>query len=522
MPTDGPTVYRVLREWLNEAQNEADRLRAESSRLDSRRRELAAERGRALHELARADLPEMTREAIDHSFEQARSDLLALLDEKQRHEAGLRNRLLQAGDEARRLESRADGLTDRLNALVTRREELEQQVADALKSDADFRKRTELAARAEEDLHRDEQRADELRSEAETKLPAFRSSPLFRYLNDRHYGTPEYTGSGPTRGLDRWVARLINYPRARVAFEFLSRVPALVEAEVASRRDRFEELMDQVDALQQARADELGLTAVLEEGRRLGAERDATVASLEQSRKSADELDRQLAELASLENPYYRRALQRLQESMDRAETAVLRRRAALTPAPRDDELVDRLSRVDAELDRLRHEASSLDGHRSSADRTLEASRELVRRFRSANYDSARSVFSDRLNLERLQAGLVRGSIDFEGAWHSIRTSQQFLPHQLDRGTPGLPGTDVLNSPEARILVEAIGAVLDGATRGSAWRGVERRSGGPRPPSPWSTPGPSSGPRVPVTPRPQSAPRPPRSRPGGFTSGEGF
>lgn len=521
MPIDGPTVYRTLRQELEQAREAADRRRDEAARLDERARALEADRGRSLVELARIALPAMDRQAIAGVLSTARDELLGLLAEQERHRSGLRNRLAQSADEVRRLEARVDDLTGTLNGLVERRNGLEVAVADALKADPEFRTRSEQAAEAEADLQRDERRLEELRAEARAKLPAFRNSRLFGYLLDRHYGTPEYAHRGLIRRLDRWVARLIDFPRARVSHDFLTRVPPLVEAEVARRRERFEKLMDRVEALQKSRADALGLTAVLDEGRRLGAERDRSVTALDAARKAAADLERQHAELAGPGNAFHREALDRLRSAMDRAGAAALEQMARRTPGPEDDALVARIRAAERSLADLKAEAARLAADRDRADRDLAALQELDRRFRAADYDSARSEFSDRLDLDALR----RGSTDVEGCWRALRSSQRFQPPPLAR--PDAPGSfaGALNSPEGRILTEAIGSVVQGAVLGAVLRGVERRSGPAGGQAHRPTPTPTSPrPSPPVAPPPPPRPSPPpvRMRPGGFTSGNGF
>src|SRR5262249_43798484 len=154
-------------------------------------------------------------------------------------------------------------------------------------------------------------RVNEMQKEAAEKLPHYEQSRLFRYLYERHYGTSEYQHKGLILELDRWVAGLIRYNEARAGDEFLKNTPALVADEVARRHDRFNELMQQVEAIQHAEAEKAGLIDVLKEGEALGDRRDALVKELEQLRQKAKGLEDELGGLERQQNAFYTEALER-------------------------------------------------------------------------------------------------------------------------------------------------------------------------------------------------------------------
>jgi hypothetical protein len=482
MSIEGSTIHNALRRESELATADVDRLRAESSRVDQTARELVERKARALMELARHYLPQMSRPAVESTMAGVRGELLGLLAEKERFEAGLRNRRKQAEVDLRHLEARLDEITGRLNQKVHEREELEGKVANALKADPAFQERSELAARAEADLHRDEQRVADLQVEASRKLPAFDHSRLFRYLYDRGFGTPDYRHTGLISRLDQWLARLIRFSNARVGYEFLKRTPPLVQSEVLRRRDAFEQLMGQVEALQKERADAMGLTAVLDEGNALGAERDRAVAALDVARKSIAEVDGQLADLASAQSRFYQQAIERFRGFLEKTGSVALEARAKLTPEPKDDELVASVRASEAELSRIEVDQATLGSRRQTAERWSEDLQKIVQRFRSENYDSSRSYFTERLDLAESLNALKRGDFGFEQFWQELAQSQRFRPHRVEGPMGGGIG-DILARPETRVLIEAIGDAVSAGMRESARRGVGRRAtshgGGP-------------------------------------------
>jgi hypothetical protein len=517
MPIEGATVYQLLRREADSARAEADRARSENASAEQSARALVERKGAALLDLARHYLPEMTRAAIEQTMAGARESLLAVLAEKERAEADLRARSSEAEQRLRACESALDAVTERLNAKVRQREALEAKVAEALKADPDFQRRSELAAKAEADLHRDERRVAELHDEALRKLPAYERSRLFRYLYERGFGTPEYQHRGWVRGLDRWVARLIGFSNARVGYEFLSRTPALVEAEVARRRSAFDELMGQVEALQKQRADALGLTAVLEDGNALGAERDRAVAQRQDAQQRLAAIEAELASLGGTRNRFYEDALERFRAFLAETSTTALAERARRTPEPEDDALVASVLESETALRTLEENRRDRAGRLAAAERRSSELQQIVLHFRASNYDSTRSYFTDQLDVNEALARLQSGQWSQAALWTVLAQSQRFRPHQVEAPpAPGAAGAviEILSRPETRILINAIGSVVSAALRDSAQRGVERRvetrsgpwGGGFHVPSPPTGGGPSGGSRS----------------GGGFTSGEGF
>ena len=121
----------------------------------------------------------------------------------------------------------------------------------------------------------------------------------------------EYKAGEWTRWIDGRVAKLIGYNDAKIGYEYLKKTPKLVGEEVARRRDQFNALMQQVEAIQHEETDKAGLTKVLGEGDALGTERDRLVQEIEQLRRHAESANQGLAELAASQNQFHTEAIGR-------------------------------------------------------------------------------------------------------------------------------------------------------------------------------------------------------------------
>lgn len=474
MSIEGATVYRSLRGEAEAATAAASQLNQASERIENEARALVEQKSGTLLELARHYLPEMSRPAVEQTMDGVRDELRSVLAKKEAAERALQRDQSAAEAELRDGESALDALTKRLDEKVREREALEGKVAEALKANPDFQKRSELAAKAEADLARDEQRVKDLVGEATRKLPAYDKSRLFRYLYDRGFGTEAYAHRGLTRSLDRWVARLIGFSNARLGYEFLKRTPELVQAEVGRRRGAFEGLMEQVEAIQKERADALGLTAVLEEGNALGKQRDQMVSALEAIRKRMVAIGQNIANLSSEQGQFYREAIARFHRFLEETGSAALEARARLTPEPRDDELVASVKQVEATVKRLAREQSELAEQKKHAVDWASRMQQILQRYRAQNFDSARSYFTDRFDLDASLGALRAGTLDESTFWSALAQNQRFRPHRVE-GPAGAIG-DMFSRPETRILIEAIGDAVNATMRDSARRGVQRRA----------------------------------------------
>lgn len=528
MVTEGATVFEALDRERSHARQEVERDRAEAAQVEAQVRELVASRGATLQALAKHYLPDLGASPIERSFEGIRAELQAIAAKKEGHRRELQERLAAARGETANEESALAERTQRLNALVARRGELESQVAAALGADPEFARLSREAAEAELMLHRNEQRVEEIRAEAAAKRPAFERSRLFRYLYERGYGTPSYQAQGTIGRLDAWVARLIDFPQARTGYEFLVRTPALVESEVARRREAFDALMGQVEALQERESESAGLTAVLREGQSLGAERDQAVAALARSRQQIAAIETELSGLDSERDVFYQEALQRLSGFLDRTEAGVIQRQAARSPEPEDDAMARQAADLGRSIAQLTDRLTDLGRRRQRSETSLASLERLTTRFRQENYDSDRSSFENLPDLAGLLAAVRRGDMTAESLWDTLGKSQRFRPLRGEPASPpgqpwSGPGTtagpvappDVVVSPVGRVLIGAMGQALGAAMQEAAWRGVQRRDEAGSPPPTWSQP------PTPAAPTPAPAPPPPPIT-GGFTSGAGF
>ena len=286
----GREVGRVLERAVEQVRQRLSAHADGIRELDAEMNELIAKRSETLVELARHYLPDLKPETIQGSFVEVRAELLDLLSQKQRRQLELQDQAAGASREVEHQDAELDRVTDGLNAKVAEREQLEALVAERLARDRGVH--DPLAAGAGRGAGTESERGARHRysERRQRKLPSYERSRLFKYLYDAGYATGRYQAGGLTRRLDRWVAKMIDFESARRGYDFLRTTPELMKQEVSRRRDRFNELMQQVEAIEDRVSDEVGLTEVLRVGQQLGADRDRLVAAVAAAQEGVQRL----------------------------------------------------------------------------------------------------------------------------------------------------------------------------------------------------------------------------------------
>ncbi len=471
----GRSVGQAIQQASEQMRRQQAEGQASLQKLDQSLNELVDRRGQTLLELAEHYLPEINRESVLATFRGIRDELLDVLTRKQRRERQLHETLKQDESESVRLQANLEQVTDALNEKVAEREQLEEIVAKRLAAHEKFQELSKQALVAERELERNEQRVAEIQQEASEKLPAFDNNRLFRYLYDLGFGTPEYKKKGLTRQMDRWIAKMVDYARSRRSYDFLRVTPELMAAEVLRRREQFNVLMEQIEAIEDALADEVGLTEVLRQGQELGAQRDQRVADLARLEEEYTNHHQELLGLEGSQNEFYHQGVQQMKDFLAEMEHSWLEHQSRTTPDRQDDELVAEISWINEQLDEARRDSNHLTQQRRTHDERAEGLQDLMHRFRRADFDSRRSFFSDNFDVERQLSSYVRGELSREELWSSIQNYQEFHQTRYEqRGWEvggGSWGSDDLSGVLGRVLIEVAGEAMKHAVR----RGMQRR-----------------------------------------------
>jgi len=478
----GQVILKQLQATVNQVRGEALRMASHGEALDKQVEEFVQRRGDALSKLAQHYLPDLEEKSIDKTYREIREDLEKVSQRRSargRQLTDQHEKLVKAEAE---VEVEIEELTKQLTSMVEKREELEHLLAEKLKADESFVQLSEHVKQTQILLDRNEERSEEIASEAKEKLPAYDDSEYFQYLYKRGFGTPEYKSRGITKSMDRFVAKLIGYSKAKSSYDFLRATPEMIRLEVDHRREELDEVVKEIDIIEQRYMKEIGLDVVLREGRRLGKARDAAITNLEQLQEDVAKATDELAAIAKSEGPFYDEAIERFSRYLGSLNTSLLDQRARKTPEYEDDEIVAEMTWLREESDKLKEQRRDLTDRYGELCQRANGIDYVVRRFHQAEFDSPRSVFPRSFSLDESIALFLEGTLIRESLWAKISRHQSFTPHWTTNAAES--GGKILESPLTQVALHAllqIGAAIASQkirNSGSNRKGSNRRGGG--------------------------------------------
>jgi len=475
MPLSGPAVHQQLMTGYTNAQTALESARASISDTKEERDHLDDARGEALVDLAEHYLPELTRDAIRTTWVDVRSTVVQIMERKDDHRQQSRQSLDRLNLNRDHEEQTLVAITEQLDAALDEQQRVADEVEADLRGDAEFVALSDRAAFAEAALERAEANLNEIEQDAATKLPAYDNSKLFRYLHDQGFGTSAYKKRGFTRRMDRSIAKLIDYNKAKQGYGFLKTTPEQMRKIIATDRQSFDTVMQELERRRDQIAAEKGLPAVIDIAQEHQSRHAKQVETLEIVRKKTEEIEHELTELENTRGPYYREAITVFREMLDRSDERDLARRARATSEITDDQIVAQLSGVRSDIEHLDDKASRRRDEIRDRQEYLDALGRMLQQFRSSQFDSSRSQFVGTLDIiETLHRG--RDARDVDRLWDDLRQSQRWGPTAMEKITK------VATHPLTQVLINAMAHAAGGAMRDHARRAGHRRSRG----SSWS------------------------------------
>jgi len=295
--------------------------------------------------------------------------------------------------EISQLEADREAQAERLDEAVRVWEDKTSEIIAGLGDDPEYSALADAAERARSVQERAEQKLDLARADREEKGAPYDNDPLFSYLWDRQFRTPDYSAGPFTRFLDGWVARLCGYDKAHLNYARLVELPyrlaehvervAALEAEAVTSLAEAE-----AASLKSGGADDLRVEAE--------AEREALAAldlKIEQSETAHLAKARAHQDALQARTGPAEEARIVIEQELRKASFPDLRVLAAQTITLDDDELVDQLVKLRAEemqIELSARENAALPERRRWELKKLEG---LRSKFKDAGFDSAYIAF---------------------------------------------------------------------------------------------------------------------------------
>jgi chromosome segregation ATPase len=400
--------------------------------------DLQARQSDCYKELARFRLDNHAAETLDERIDTAAREARRLMDKRAKDYKILADQLRQKETAHTDLQNKRDTLAREAEDAAGRMDDLMEEVDGILEQDQaynDQRKRAEDAARTAEAAAA---KAETSLKDREEKGKAYEADPLFLYLWQRKFGTPEYDRRGIIRSLDGWVAGLIRYHDARANYAMLTGIPERMARHAEQCRALATQEMDRLAgmsraALTQAAGEDLASRIDL-----LGKDIAQIDADLDAQERSIDTLSEALQEFSKGEDDGFLKAEEQLSLSLKADDLRDLWREALDTPSPEDEKIIrrieDQLDQIEELSREIRQDRELL---RDIARRRTELT-EVTQNFRRSGYDTWDSTFSDNNLTTVLLGELVKGAITGADYWSRAKKSHK--RRKPRGGKVGFPG----------------------------------------------------------------------------------
>ncbi|HEX5007244.1 MAG TPA: hypothetical protein VFV70_09040, partial [Hyphomonadaceae bacterium] len=231
----GRDALHLLDTLTSGAREDFDTAARSAESFQRRRAELTRLKAEGYRELARMRL-DVIKAGADDTLTAAEAEANRLLEQ---HDQFL---LTIDGDVAKAAEALSDAESGRrageaeADAALHAYEQLTAETEKELESDPNYVALKQGYEEAKSVALRAEQKLEVAKADRESKSAPYRNDPLFSYLWERKFRTPDYRKSGLSRMLDTWVAKLCRYDEAYLNYARLMELPDRIAEHLASMK----------------------------------------------------------------------------------------------------------------------------------------------------------------------------------------------------------------------------------------------------------------------------------------------
>ena len=345
----GLQVLGSIDQAMLQAQQQAGALDRRVGELNNRLLQLRKEEGESYRTLARIRLSAPKNDQLIERLTAMDGKVRAALQQRSSSTTEIDSTIAAIEAEAQALQaerSRATAVVDeRQKALLAAEEATRQR----LEQTPAYQQQLQAAQRADHIAAGAEQKTRQAENDRREKGKPYEQDELFQYLWKRGYGTSAY-GAGPfTRMMDRWVARLVGYDKARADYAMLQEIPRRLAEHAKRQREQAQAEAQRLAEMQQAALKEGEAAAPRAELAEAQAKVDAIDDRIEANGKKALDVFERRAAVTRGEDPVIREATDVIEAALRHQDLRALRAEAQRTPMSDDDVAVRRLEQLEAE-----------------------------------------------------------------------------------------------------------------------------------------------------------------------------
>ena len=431
----GIQVLGSIDEVFGQARQQTLEADLKVSELNERLLRLRREESEAYQGLARIRLAAGSKDALI-----AR---LTSIDDNVRAVLGTRSSATASIDaEMARIEAvtaRLQGEREKAAALVGERQQAliacEAGVRQRLEATSDYQRQKAKAEAAEGVAAQARQKTEQAETDREAKGKPYENDPLFQYLWRRGFGTTAYAGGPPARRLDRWVAGIVGFDKARADYAMLQEIPERLARHAERLTAQAADEAAKLTAMQHAALDEAEPATLRAELAKAQATVDALDDAIEANGKVHVEAIGRRALIVRGDDPQARGVMRVIEDALRDQDLQALRADAEATRTREDDDAVRRLEQIEEEETQvaaaLKEATRAQDALRKQMTEIGSVRRDYRRRgYNRGMFDAASGAF-----IGSMLAELLRGGLSSDRFWDQVGSRQ--LPEPGSDGWGG-------------------------------------------------------------------------------------
>ncbi len=362
-----------------QALQEAGSIDGEIASLTERYVKLREEEAAAYLSLARLRLSDLAGDGVVHELTAAEQRARLLLDQRSDSVKAIDAKLAEMEPELSRLTRERAALDMDVEEKTKALETAENAALSGLSDTEAYKALLAKAGEAEKVAHHAEQKAQFAEQDRLEKGKPYEDDPLFMYLWDRGFGTSKYKGGPIARFLDGWVARLIEFDKARANCAMLVQIPKRLKAHAERQRARADEEAKRLDEMERAALDLAEPTECRKRLSETRARLDGVETRMDEVENTRSGILQERAELNSGADKRTTEALDVIVAALKRDDLRRLRQQAMRTPLPEDDTVVDRIEDIETEIEAVKDAVSERKAQQAEQRKRM-AELERVRR----------------------------------------------------------------------------------------------------------------------------------------------
>ncbi len=422
----GISALRELDTSLHSARNDLHRLDAELNRLSEKLSNNQRQQSRALSEIAKSRLDAIVSQSLRERLSTADHQAIQLLEVREVAYKKLEQTILELNTQFKELEERREAKLTEANTIASELAEKEAKIQAELKVDESYLAAYQQAQQADSIADQAEIKAEQSAEDMGAKGAPYEADELFMYLWKRKYATPDYRNFNPlTRFMDGWVAKQIKYDDSRQNYWNIQEIPTRLGEHAERQRTASEEAIAQLEQVELDALKKGGVIQLQTDLENIRAEIDKLDAEIAGYEEKLDALYEERGLYSSGQDEHMKRCIDTLSSAMQHRGFDAVKKSAAATPSPNDDDAVRELHQYKVSAQDINDD---LRGLRITHDQKLARLKELEgvrRKFKTHRFDDVRSGFGNEAIIGQVLAQFMQGLVNGTDLWRVIQRNQR-------------------------------------------------------------------------------------------------